>query len=85
MDESYNTVTTNLGALSTNMYDYMTSILSNPSIIIIIVIDTNLIDKYNSLIEKFEKYSNLIIGNHMKVQQYIIDNYAPSISDEHNK
>lgn len=51
----------------------------------IILIDTNLIDKYNSLIEKFEKYSNLIIGNHMKVQQYIIDNYAPSISDEHNK
>jgi hypothetical protein len=38
MDESYNTVTTNLGALSTNMYDYMNSILSNPSIIIIIVI-----------------------------------------------
>lgn len=38
MDESYNTVTTNLGALSTNMYDYMNSILSNPSIIIIIVV-----------------------------------------------
>ena len=53
--------------------------------IYIILIDTNLIDKYNSLIEKFEKYSNLIIGNHMKVQQYIIDNYAPSISDEHNR
>ena len=42
----------------------------------IILIDTNLIEKYNSLIEKFEKYSNLIIGNHMKVQQYIIDNYS---------
>ena len=38
MDESYNTVTTNLGALSTNMYDYMNSILSNPSIIVIIVV-----------------------------------------------
>ena len=38
MDESYNTVTTNLGALSTNMYDYINSVLSNPSIIIIIVV-----------------------------------------------
>jgi len=38
MDESYNTVTTNLGAISTNMYDYINSVLSNPSIIIIIVV-----------------------------------------------
>lgn len=38
MDESYNTVSTSLGAVSTNVYDYLNGILSNPSIIAIIVI-----------------------------------------------
>jgi hypothetical protein len=38
MDESYNTVTTSLGTVSTDIYDYINGILANPSIIIIIVI-----------------------------------------------
>jgi hypothetical protein len=38
MDESYNTVSTSLGTVSTDIYDYVNGILSNPSIIIIIVI-----------------------------------------------
>ena len=38
MDESYNTVSTSLGTVSTNIYDYINGILSNPSIIVIIVI-----------------------------------------------
>lgn len=41
----------------------------------IVLIDTNLIEKYNNIITKYEKYSNLLIGNHIKVQQYIIDKY----------
>lgn len=38
MDESYNTVSTSLGTVSTNIYDYINGILSNSSIIVIIVI-----------------------------------------------
>lgn len=41
----------------------------------IVLVDTDLIEKYNNLISKYEKYSNLLIGNHIKVQQYIIDKY----------
>lgn len=41
----------------------------------IVLIDTNLIEKYNNIITKYEKYSNLLIGNHIKVQQYIIYKY----------
>jgi len=44
----------------------------------IILIDTDLVIKYNNLIEKYEKISNLLIGNHLKVQQYIIDKYYVS-------
>ena len=44
----------------------------------IILIDTDLAVKYNNLIEKYEKNSNLLIGNHLKVQQYIIDKYYVS-------
>jgi hypothetical protein len=38
MDESYNTVSTNLGTVTNNIYDSINGILSNPSIIIIVVI-----------------------------------------------
>jgi hypothetical protein len=38
MDESYNTVSTSLGSVSTNIYDYINGLLSNTSVIVIIVI-----------------------------------------------
>ena len=38
MDESYNTVSTSLGTVSTNIYDYINGLLSNTSVIVIIVI-----------------------------------------------
>ena len=38
MDDSYNTVSTSLGTVSTNIYDYINGLLSNTSVIIIIVI-----------------------------------------------
>jgi hypothetical protein len=44
--------------------------------IFIILIDTDLKIKYNNLKEKYEKISNLIIGNHIYIQQYLIDNYS---------
>jgi hypothetical protein len=52
--------------------------------IYIILLDTNLTKKYNDIIKKFEDYPNLLIGNHIKVQQFIIDKYYEG-SDGSNK
>lgn len=41
----------------------------------IVLIDTNIIDKYTNIINKYSNCHYLIIGNHIKIQQYIIDNY----------
>lgn len=43
--------------------------------IYIILIDTNLEIKFNKLKEKYSNISNIIIGNHIDIQQYFIDNY----------
>lgn len=51
----------------------------------IILIDTDLAVKYNNLIEKYKINSNLLIGNHLKIQQYIIDNYYESENGDSNK
>ena len=48
------------------------SILSD---IYIILIDTDLINKFNELKKRFNLIENLIIGNHIEVQQYFIDKY----------
>jgi hypothetical protein len=47
--------------------------------IYIILLDTNLTEKYNDLIGKYEKHPNLLIGSHIKVQQFIIDNYYEDV------
>lgn len=44
----------------------------------IVLLDTNIKDKYDDIIAKYEKYPNLIIGNHIKIQQSIIDKYYDS-------
>lgn len=41
----------------------------------IVLLDTNLIEKLNDLIVRYEGVSNLLIGNHIQVQQRIIDTY----------
>jgi hypothetical protein len=41
----------------------------------IILIDTDLITKFNDLKKKFTNIENLIIGNHIEIQQYFIDKY----------
>ena len=41
----------------------------------IVLLDTNLIEKLNDLIVRHEGVSNLLIGNHIQVQQCIIDTY----------
>lgn len=41
----------------------------------IVLLDTNLIEKLNDLIVRYEGVSNLLIGNHIQVQQCIIDTY----------
>lgn len=46
--------------------------------IFIILIDTNLIDKLNTLILKYRNERNILIGDCVKVQQYFIDNYYES-------
>jgi hypothetical protein len=41
----------------------------------VILIDTNLTAKFDELKEKYTNIDNLVIGNHITVQQYFIDNY----------
>ena len=41
----------------------------------IILLDTNLIEKSNGLKKKYNEYKNIIIGNHVEIQKYFIDNY----------
>lgn len=41
----------------------------------IILIDTDLTTKFNDLKKKFSNNENLIIGNHIEIQQYFIDKY----------
>ena len=43
--------------------------------IYIILIDTDLKTKFNDLKTKFNNNKNLIIGNHIEIQQYFIDKY----------
>ena len=44
--------------------------------IYIILCDTDLTLKFNELQEKYKNIDNIIIGNHVKIQQYFIDNYS---------
>jgi hypothetical protein len=44
--------------------------------IYIILIDTDLINKFDKLKEKYLNIDNLIIGNHIQIQQYFIDTYS---------
>jgi hypothetical protein len=47
----------------------------NETELYIILLDTTLIEKLNDLITRYEGYPNLLIGTHIKVQQFIIDKY----------
>lgn len=44
--------------------------------IYIILIDTDLKIKFDKLKEKYSNINNLIIGNHIQIQQYFIDTYS---------
>lgn len=39
------------------------------------LIDTDLIDKFNILVKKYSDISNIIFGNHIEIQSYFINNY----------
>jgi len=41
-----------------------------------VLIDTDLDKKFNELYQKYSNKSNIIIGNHITIQQYFIDNYS---------
>jgi len=43
--------------------------------IFIVLLDTNLTEKYNKLKNKYQYIKNLIIGNHITIQNYFINNY----------
>jgi hypothetical protein len=48
----------------------------NKNELFIVLIDTNLNAKFEELKQKYINISNIIIGNHIAIQQYFIDNYA---------
>lgn len=43
--------------------------------ILIVLVDTDLINKLNKLKEKYDNVNNIMICNHIEFQQYIIDTY----------
>jgi len=47
----------------------------NKEEIYIVLIDTDLTTNYNELKQKYENQPNIIIGDHVSIQQYFIDNY----------
>jgi vacuolar-type H+-ATPase subunit F/Vma7 len=49
---------------------------SDKNDIYIILIDTDLLHKFDRLKENYSNIDNLIIGNHIEIQQYFIDNYS---------
>jgi hypothetical protein len=42
----------------------------------VVLLDTNLVDKFNKLKSKYHDISNILITNHYEFQQYIIENYS---------
>ena len=48
--------------------------------VLIILIDTNLHIKFNTIKEKYSDIKNIMIYNHVELQQYIIDTYHSSES-----
>jgi len=48
----------------------------NKNELFIVLIDTNLNAKFEELKQKYINISNIIIGNHIAIQQYFIDNYT---------
>ena len=48
----------------------------------IILLDTNIKEKYDDIIAKYENHPYLLIGNHIKIQQSIIDKYYEDEADE---
>jgi hypothetical protein len=57
----------------------------NETELYIILLDTNLIEKLNDLIVKYKEKPNLLIGNHINVQQFIIDKYYDADGDGDSK
>jgi hypothetical protein len=57
----------------------------NPAELFIVLIDTNLTAKVDELKQKYTEISNIVIGNHIEVQQYFIDNYTCILSDADSK
>ena len=51
---------------------------NNDKPLYVILIDTDLMDKIDILKKKYKDIKNLLIGNHIEFQQYIIDNYSSS-------
>jgi hypothetical protein len=48
----------------------------------IVLLDTNLIEKMNKLKQKYIQYPHIVIGCHVEIQQYLIDNYYYDLSNK---
>ena len=57
----------------------------NPEEAFVVLLDTNLTTKVDELKQKYVGIPNIVIGNHIEVQQYFIDNYACPLSDSDSK
>jgi len=47
----------------------------NPELIYVVLIDTDLTNKFDQLKEKFQHEKKILIANHINFQKYFIDNY----------
>jgi len=48
----------------------------------VLLIDTNLTSIFDKLKQKYKLITNLVIGNHIEVQQYFIDKYAHVLNEK---
>lgn len=58
-----------------NLCEWICKYKKNNNELFVLLIDTNLIDKFNLLKNKFNTIKNIIIVNTNEFQKYIIENY----------
>jgi len=62
-----------------NLCEWIIKFHKNTDLLFVLIIDTDLLIKFNKLKENYKEINNIIISNHFDFQNYIISNYPINI------
>jgi hypothetical protein len=62
-----------------NLCEWIVKFHKNTDLLFVLIIDTNLLIKFNKLKDNYKEITNIIISNHFDFQNYIISNYPINI------